>query len=215
MGVSLTWTFTLRPGLQFQDDTNLDGAAVLFNFNRWWDPANPYQVGNFFYFDYSFSFKGPDSLISALAVNSSGQFVITLTRPAAILGILAMTPFSIASPTALQAGTLASQPVGSGPFLLSERIVGDHITLVRNDGYAGKPAIPPVVNFVITPAANQLSALQANSIQAAWDISGGNLATALSDPTLKVDFQPAKMLGYLGINRAKPLSSPQPLPTSV
>jgi len=41
-----TWTFTLRPGVKFHDGTPLDADAVVFNFERWWDKANPYHVGH-------------------------------------------------------------------------------------------------------------------------------------------------------------------------
>jgi peptide/nickel transport system substrate-binding protein len=58
----LTWTFYLRQGVQFQDGTDLDAEAVAFNFERWWDPNNPYHVGhtgNFVHWTYYFGgFKG-------------------------------------------------------------------------------------------------------------------------------------------------------------
>ena len=57
-----TWTFHLRPGVKFHDGTDLDADAVVFNFERWWDKANPYHVGhtgNFVMWSYYFGgFKG-------------------------------------------------------------------------------------------------------------------------------------------------------------
>jgi peptide/nickel transport system substrate-binding protein len=57
-----TWTFYLRRGVKFQDGTDLDADAVVFNFERWWDKANPYHVGhtgNFHHWSFYFGgFKG-------------------------------------------------------------------------------------------------------------------------------------------------------------
>ena len=36
----LTWTFHLRTGISFQDSTPFNAAAVVANFQRWWDPLN-------------------------------------------------------------------------------------------------------------------------------------------------------------------------------
>ncbi len=38
---STQWTFTLRKGVKFSDGTPFNAAAVVYNINRWWDPAAP------------------------------------------------------------------------------------------------------------------------------------------------------------------------------
>jgi len=56
------WTFHLRKGVKFHDGTDLNADAVIFNFERWWDKANPYHkghTGDFFYWGYFFGgYKG-------------------------------------------------------------------------------------------------------------------------------------------------------------
>ena len=56
------WTFHLRKGVKFHDGTDCNAGAVVFNFERWWDKANPYHTGHtgdFFYWGYFFGgYKG-------------------------------------------------------------------------------------------------------------------------------------------------------------
>src|SRR6266436_3926455 len=39
----LKWTFQLRKGVKFQDNTPFNAAAVCFNFNRWFNFPGPLQ----------------------------------------------------------------------------------------------------------------------------------------------------------------------------
>ena len=136
----LTWTFNLRLGTRFHDGTILDADAVVFNIRRWWDAANPYHNGSFVYFEAVVGgFRGnPNCLITDVYAVGSTQVQIVLAEPnSALLGMLAMPAFGIASPAAIQAGTLEANPVGTGPFRFVERVLGSHISLAANAAYWG------------------------------------------------------------------------------
>lgn len=47
----LTWTFKLREGVTFHDGEPFDAAAVVWNFNRWFDPTHPQHFKEWL-FDY-------------------------------------------------------------------------------------------------------------------------------------------------------------------
>src|SRR5690349_2798044 len=46
----LTWTFNLRQGVKFQDNTPFNAAAVCFNFNRWYNFPGPLQNSSVTYY---------------------------------------------------------------------------------------------------------------------------------------------------------------------
>jgi peptide/nickel transport system substrate-binding protein len=41
----LDWIFHLREGVVFHDGTPFNADAVVFNFERWWDTDNPFNLG--------------------------------------------------------------------------------------------------------------------------------------------------------------------------
>lgn len=209
----LTWTFQLRPGLKFHDGTDLDAAAVVYNFQRWWDPAHPYHDGPFIYFEYMFyGFKGdPGCLLADVLAVGSDQVQLVLSRAySPLLNNLAMPAFAIASPAAIQAGTLSTDPVGSGPFAFVEWQAGDHIQLARNEAYWGQgPYLDTLAFQVIFDSAARFAALQSGDIHGTGSIAVSYVPTATLDPELKVAWRPALNTSYLGINRAHaPLDLP-------
>lgn len=202
----LTWTLDLRPGVSFQDGTPLDAAAVVFNLQRWWDPANPYHQGYFYYFLALFTgFKGdPSCLLAGVSAVGDSQVQLTLSRPySALPSILAMPGFSIASPSAIQSGTLPLLPVGSSAFQFVERLPGDHILLEAHPEYWGTPPSLDTLSFQIIPDdAERYAALEAGTVHSVGDLPDDYATLAASDPQFQVQWRPSANVGYLGINRA-------------
>ncbi len=194
------WTFYLRPGVKFHDNTPLDADAVVFNIQRWWDPAHPYHQGSFAYFQFLFGgFKGdPNCLLDDVYAAGPLAVVIELSRAdSTILSSLALPFFSIASPAAIRAGTLASTPIGTGPFRFAEHIPGDRVRLGTNALYwRGAPRSGSLEFRVIPSATDRLTALKTGAAQVA-----DNAVGAAADPELRVLTRTALNVGYLGINR--------------
>jgi len=201
----LTWDFTLNTGIQFHDGTNLDADAVVYNLERWWDPAHPYHTGDFEYFNYLFNgYKGdPGCLISDVLAIGDSQVRIVLSQPNSTLpNMLAIAQFSIASPAAIQAGTLMTEPVGSGPFKFSVWEGADHIALAENQNYwDGSPKLDNLYfKFIDTPE-DRVNALKTGVIQVAEGMIGEDAVWAASDPNYHLMWHPEGALGYLGVNR--------------
>jgi peptide/nickel transport system substrate-binding protein len=215
---ALVWTFTLREGVTFHDGTPFNAEAVVFNFERWWDPSHPqHQADQFIYWNYMWhDVKDDDDVTSVLAgVEALDEYTvqITLNQPnASLLNTLAMENFRFASPTAVAEqgdiyGTAEGMAVGTGPFMVSEWVKEDHLTLTRYDGYWGEaPTLTDITYRVIPDASAAFLALQAGDIHgiSLWASPGSDdIAAAQADENLQVVYNPAFNVGYLGLNHAK------------
>jgi len=213
----LEWTFTLREGVTFHDGTPFNADAVVFNFERWWDTDNPYNLGadQFIYWDYMFQgFKGDEnSVVAGIEKVDDMTVKLMLNRPnASLLNTLAMENFRFASPTAVMEqgetyGTAEGRAVGTGPFMVEDWVKEDRLTLVRNDDYWGQmPSLKRIVYRVIPDTSAAFLALQAGDIDmlSLWASPGPeDIAVAKEDPNLQVVYNPAFNVGYLGLNHAK------------
>ena len=125
------WTLTLRKGVQFQDGTPFDGAAVKFNIERIMDPnTHSAELANFL---------GASNFQRIEVVNDS-TVKVTYSAPVPI----ALWGFSVApmwSPAAVRqyGGGFPQHLTGAGPFKLAEWARGDHVKFARDLGYAGGP----------------------------------------------------------------------------
>jgi peptide/nickel transport system substrate-binding protein len=137
---------------------------------------------------------------------------LILSRPnASLLNTLTMENFRFASPTAIEEqgdiyATAEGLAVGTGPFMVDEWVKEDHITLARNDDYWGElPTLDKIIYRVIPDTSAAFLALQAGDIdmQSMWAVTPDDIATAESDANLKVAFNPAFNVGYLGLNHGK------------
>lgn len=128
----LAWTFHLREGVHFTDGTPLDAQAVEDNFQYWADGGNStaaVHLGGFF---------------ESAEVADAHTVRVHLLRPNGVLpSTLSQTYFGLQSPTALRTRSKEDncrQPIGSGPFTVTEFQRGSHISYARNPDYQWAPA---------------------------------------------------------------------------
>jgi len=203
----LTYTFKLRSGIKFQDGTDLDASAVKFNYDRW--NAFPKGALQNAASDFGAVFGGFGQAGNLASVDAPDPktVVITLRKPQSnFLISQANVAFGILSPSSIQANdgnnpTLAKNPyalgtggqgkamVGTGPFIFSERVAGDHVTLVRNPSYWDKTATPYLDRIVFKPfadAAAASQALQAGSVDMIDAVDPATLKTMTGSKNMAV-----------------------------
>ena len=202
----LTWTFYLRKGVKFHDGTPFNADAVLFSLNRQHDKTHPFHnvSGSYVYWVAT----GLAEIVDKISAIDDFTIQITLkTAYAPFIYTIAITPFSIVSPTAVKkwGDAYFNNPVGTGPFKFSRWDKKDKIVLVANDDYwGGRPNLDRVVFRSIPDNAVRLIELQQGGLHAMEFPNPDDLQQIERDDTLQLLTQPGMNIGYLAMNFDKP-----------
>jgi len=196
-----TWTFHLRPGVRFHDDTPLDADAVLFSFARQRDKAHPQHTGNFAWealFRNIVRIDKVDPLTVRMEIEASY---------APFLANLAMFPMSIVSPTAVArwGEDFARHPVGTGPFRFVEWAPGERITLAASPQYwDGMPTVRNLAFVPVRDARQRLLALEGGAIDVAENLAPQDLQFVVLHPELRTEHVAGFNVSYLAMNTTHP-----------
>ncbi|SET71520.1 peptide/nickel transport system substrate-binding protein [Salinibacillus kushneri] len=208
----LTYTFQLEEGVKFHDGTDFNAEAVVYNFERWMNG----DAEEFPYYTMFGGYKGDEGhVIESVEATGEYEVVFTLKRPQApFLKNLAMSPFGIASPSALDemgAEEFNQNPVGTGPFKFVEWAREERIVLEKFNDYwkDGLPKLEEVVYTVIPDNSARLNALKTGEVDLIDGLNPSDIQQVEDDSNLQVIERPSMNVGYLGmtVNRDNPLSN--------
>jgi len=194
-----SFTFKLRTDVTFTDGTPLTAEAVKWNFDRIVNPN--YRAGS----------AGPEVAgYTGSTVLDDHTVRLDFKAPfAPFLSYVAAGALAIVSPKATQAeGSAVNQkPVGSGPFVVSEYVAKDHITLTRNaaynrrapwSGHQGPPYVDRIVWKIIPEPGTRVATLQSGETQmiSTLGVPAAVLSQLTANRGLRVEKQP-----YPGVPR--------------
>jgi len=202
-----TYTFELEEGIKFHDGTDFNAEAVVANFDRW---ANG-EGEDFYYYSSMFGgYKGDEGhVIESVTAEGDYTVVFKLKRPQApFLKNLAMSPFGIASPAAIEkhGDKFGDNPVGTGPFKFVEWKRNDSITIEKNEDYwvKGLPKLDKVIFRAIPDNSARLNALNAGEIDLADGVNPADGANVEGNDKLQLFERPSMNVGYLGLTTTRP-----------
>ena len=189
-----TVTFHLREGVTFSDGTPVDAEAVRASLDR---ARNLPQS----------TVKGYLNMIERVEVVDPLTVRIVANRPAADLPyILSSTEGAIISPRALQNPDLDRNPVGSGPYVLTEFQLNERAVFTRREGYWDPEAAPAArIEMVnLTNDSARLSALRSGQYDMAlMKLSQYEQLGSLPDRFTTKYYPPAPTY-TVGLNTARP-----------
>lgn len=202
----LTWTFLLRENVTFHDGTPFNADAVLFSLNRQHEKTHPFNdvEGSYIYWVAT----GLADIVDKIVAINEYTVQITLKTPyAPFLSAIAITPFSIVSPTAVRSmgDEYSNNPVGTGPFKFVQWDRGDKIVLKANDTYwGGRPKLDRVIFRSIPDNSVRLIELQQGNLHAMEFPNPDDLEQIRDDDSVELISQPGMSIGYLALNMDKP-----------
>ncbi|MFJ3956977.1 ABC transporter substrate-binding protein [Arthrobacter sp. NPDC090010] len=227
-GDGLSYDFTLRQGVTFQDGTPFNAEAVCANFKRWYTLPVALRKGNGATFGAIFraySDQPASSIYRGCTADDAQHVRIDLSEPfSGFLQALTMPSLAISSPKALAAqkandlstskdgvsvSAYALHPVGTGPFSFTSW-ADNRVTLTSNPHYWGDRGQIKTVNFVVLSHPEvRREALEKGEIDAYDNITVDTMEALVKKGEQVVQRDPFSVM-YLGINQSvAPLNNPK------
>jgi peptide/nickel transport system substrate-binding protein len=146
------WTITLRPDVEFHDGTPLTAEVLAQNLQATKDSPLLGQV-----------FRAVDRIevVDELSVN-----VVMNTPWSSFPHTLTAQPGLIVAPSVLEEPDGGQRPVGTGPFVLEERVQDQRMIVTRNENYwrEGYPLLDRIEFQIISDEVTRAASLESGDI---------------------------------------------------
>ncbi len=191
----LEWTFKLREGVRFQDDTPFNAEAVKKNFDRVLNPdiAVPQR-----------SDLGP-----LKKVETVGEYKVKffLEKPyGPFLKSLSSTVATIVSPKAIAeyGKELGDNIVGTGPYSFVNWRKGKEIILEKNTDYWGEPSNVEKIKFeIVTEASTREMMLKAGDVDIAYMPPATDVPSMKKEEGIRVRSVPSTRMMYVYLHNER------------
>jgi peptide/nickel transport system substrate-binding protein len=185
-----TVTLNLRKDVTYHDGTRFDADSARWNLERYRTTEGSLR-------------KGELAPVDSVEVVDASTLRLTLKAPfAPLLSVLADRASMMVSQKAVEAAgqdfTRKAFRAGTGPFVLTEAVKDDHLTLERNPSWwgAGMPYVDKVIMRPVRDPTARLTNLRTGETDVVARLAGKDVAAARPDPQssagLRVRRQPQR-----------------------
>lgn len=196
---STVWTFHLRQGVSFSNGVPFNADAVLANFDRM--KKGPFS-SSFYSVNIDTTYPG---LISYEKTDDY-TVVLAFEAPQPLQDYtMANYGSSMFEPSCFaEDGNFNGFAIGTGPYVVTENVVGQYCVIERNENYWGTPGIAKTFRFKVIPDADtRYAALRAGEVQGLCDlgaISPSQAAEIENDPAYTVSVGDSGINHFLNVN---------------
>jgi peptide/nickel transport system substrate-binding protein len=198
-GLTITWK--LKDCLFWSDGTPLTSADVKFTWEAIMDPGN--AVGSRTGYDKIASIETPDESTAVIKFSELYPPWQTLFTQGPNNAGAILPKHILEGQTALESNDFIHQPtVGSGPFVITEWVAGDFMTLLPNPNfYKGRAVLDQVQIRFVADSAAALAALQTGDVDWYPNYSEGDIATIKAlEPAVKLTVVPGSSFEHYFFN---------------
>ncbi|WP_080848302.1 glutathione ABC transporter substrate-binding protein [Cytobacillus gottheilii] len=192
-----TWEFKLREGVKFHDGTDFNAEAVKMNIERITNP----------------DFASPKAfilnVIEEVVIVDDYTVQFKTSAPFAPLPAhLAHNAGSIIAPSAIEEENSGGKkvdenPIGTGPFKLSNWNRGAEIVFEKNEDYWGEPAKIDTLKFVVVPEQATRVAMIETGEAHAMLLGASDVSRVEAMENIEIDRVKGTRMDYVGFNVTK------------